>query len=321
METPSHILYADLKAFGHISNRDAAMILLSPTASANGMPIRGRAGTDRTFLSRDIVHARPGRYGTEAFNSFPRSAQQLENLILSHLREAGSGPAQFDRHYRGQAADSMRNAIARFGQDGNLYQNALDRIWAAKQLGDGEKSHLGFMLFVATGCLGDPRVSIGIVDAYSRACYADGLHTMETRIGSERPSTAAAEDDVCLGILRIDNGEARLPVYPLSLEPEGTIIGALAPGAQDVTAVGSDVSARHARIWRSHGTWWLQGLYSTNGTTLVSGDTREVTVVEPPQSQREPGREYGPVRISNSDVLRLGASTEFLVMRIAGEKS
>lgn len=321
MQTPSHILYADLKAFGHISNHDAAMILLSPTPSANGMSIRGRAGTDRTFLSRDIVHARPGRYGTEAFSSFPRSTLQLESLILSHLKEAGSGPAQFGRHYRGQAAASMCDSIASAGQDGNLYQNALNRIWAAEQLSDGEKSRLAFMLFVVTGCLGDPLTSIGIVDAYSQSAYADGLHTMETHIGRECSSAAAPDDGVCLGILRIENGKAMLPIYPLSLEPEGTVIGALAPGAQDVTAVGSDVSARHARIWRSHGTWWLQGLHSTNGTTLVSGDTREVTIVEPPRSQREPGREYGPVRISNSDVLRLGASTEFLVMRIAGEKS
>lgn len=321
METPSHTLYADLKAFGRISNRDAALILLNPQASVNGMSIRSRAGTDRTFLSRDIVHARPGKYGLETYSSLPRATQQLEALILSHLKDEGKGPEAFGQHYRADACRAMRSAISAAGLDGNIYRNALDKILASDDLADAAKSHLAFMLFVTAGCLGDPLSAISIVDAYADKHYSCEISTVETRIGEGYAEAAAApEHDICLGLLRIVNGEAKPPIHPLSTEPGGSVIGALASGAGDVTDVGSDVSRRHARIWREDGIWWVEGLGSTNGTVLVSGDTRRTTVVELPRSKRTSGTETAPVRIAMSDVLRLGSSTEFLVMRIAGAK-
>lgn len=318
METPSHILFADLKTFGHVSNHDAAMILLSPDACTNGVPIRSRAGTDRTFLSREIVHAQPGRYGIAAFNSFPRIAQQLETLIFPRLKDEGKGIQEFGSHYRGAAGRSMSAVISAMGQDSNLYRNALNRIEMAEGITDAAKAHLAFMLFVATGCLGSPRLSIGIVSDYAAQSLSCRISTVETQVGAGYANAVAApQRDVCLGLLRIVDGEARPPIHPLSLDPEGSVIGALATGPSDITDVGYDVSGRHARIWRQDGSWWMQGLGSTNGTTMISGDTHEPVTIEPPQSQRSLDEKPAPVRIANSDLLCLGSSTEFLVMRIA----
>lgn len=186
METPSHTLYADLKSFGRVSHRDAALVLLSPTASSNGMPIRSRAGTDRTFLSRDIVRALPGRYGTDAFGSFPRATRQLESLVLSHLRDEGAGEAAFAEHYLGGATESMARAVEATGRDGDLYRNALARVVRAEGLDADERAHLAFMLFVVTGCLGDPRASVGVVRSYAESS-SRAVHTIESGVGTGYP--------------------------------------------------------------------------------------------------------------------------------------
>lgn len=77
-----------------------------------------------------------------------------------------------------------------------------------------------------------------------------------------------------------------------------------------------DVSRRHLRVWAEDGRWWAQGLGSTNGSTLISGDTRETRVIEPARVDRERGADYPPVEILNSDTLCLGATTQFLVMQM-----
>ena len=52
-------------------------------------------------------------------------------------------------------------------------------------------------------------------------------------------------------------------------------IGALALGDCDITDVDSDVSAEHARIWRSDQDGWLvKDLGSSNGTFVVDGANR-----------------------------------------------
>lgn len=322
METPSSIMYADLKNFGHVSNKEAALALLSPRPMAGGMSMRSRANSDRTFLSRDVVHGEPGRPGPESFDSFPKATISLEASMLARLGNVDIARQQFLHHYLVEASRQMQGALAQWRIDANLYTNALQKISLAPHLPDQSRGRLYFMLFLVTGCCGDPSVAVDVVNEYAVSTYRYGLYTTETSVGPGYADALTAPDaDVYLGLLRIVNGEARLPVQPLSVAPDGTTIGALASGPHDITNVGYDVSRRHLRIYRSGGTWWAQGLGSTNGTRLISGDDREVTVVEPPKSQRQPGRTYGPVRLQNSDTLYLGTTTQFLVMRIAGPES
>ena len=60
MHTPSSYMYSDLRSFGGITNKDAASELLTDrTVCGNGAP-RDRIN-ERTFLSRQIVHATPSQ--------------------------------------------------------------------------------------------------------------------------------------------------------------------------------------------------------------------------------------------------------------------
>ncbi|MGN0071531.1 MAG: FHA domain-containing protein [Atopobiaceae bacterium] len=319
MDLPSYTLYADLKAFGRISNRDAALVLLSPNFHSKELPLRSRAMNDRTFLSRDIVHAEPGKYQAEDFADFTRSTQTIETAILTHLGGGESSYQELHEHYAGPAAEAMRQSLAAAGEDGNLYANALSKIAYADQLSDNAKAQLCLMLFIICGCLGKPASAIAIVQDYARNVLELTIRTTETNIGPDFPKAASStETDVRLGLMRIVNGDAQLPVEELSTDPAGTIIGALATGPRAITNVGFDVSRNHLRIWRENGTWWVKGLGSTNGTTLISGDSRKTYIVEPPRAEREPGKDYGPVELSMSDTLCLGTTTQFMVIRIAG---
>lgn len=106
------------------------------------------------------------------------------------------------------------------------------------------------------------------------------------------------------------------PIYPLSLDPEGTVLGSFAHDRNAITNVGPDVSRRHLRVAFSNGTWLASGLHSTNGTVLV---TRNGTtaVIEKPRSLRTAGDEDKQIPIHDGDLLKLGSSTEFLVLKIS----
>jgi hypothetical protein len=319
MELPSHTLYADLKNFGRISHRDAALILMRPDARYGELTIRGRALSDRTFLSREIVHAKPGQYGRESFQDFPTSVRELWTLLLERHGGGEAGCHALLAHYTGSAAEKMRRAVAETGGDANLYANTIQKLSVEPGLTDERRAQLSLMLFVVTGCLGSPGPAIAIVDDFATEAFSLGLGTIETSVGPGFAHAVAPKPrGVRLGLLRIQDGVAQPPVQTLSVAPEGTVIGALATGPGAITNVDIDVSREHLRIYRREGAWWAQGLGSTNGTTLISGDTRQVSVVEPPRAERKPGHTYGPVRINNSDTLCLGATTRFLVLRIAG---
>jgi len=326
MDTPSSIMYTDLKSFGHIPNRDVALAVLSDKVSYGGMSMRSRAAGNRTFLSRDVVHALPGQIAASQFADLAEASAMLAHTMSQKLSGGANADAtavtpyeQIAQHYGGPAAEAMRSALTAFSIDGTLYINAVEKIANNRYDSAQTRGNLLLMLFVTTGCLADPVAATRIVGNYAGRSLGRGLYTTETSVGKgfAAAEEAAARPDVRLGLLQLSNGAVQGTVLPLSLGPEGTVIGALASGLGDINSVGYDVSRRHLRIWRADdGAWYAQGLNSTNGTTLVTGDTREVVTIEPARSQREPGKEYPPVRISNSDTLCLGVSTKFLVMRV-----
>lgn len=82
-------------------------------------------------------------------------------------------------------------------------------------------------------------------------------------------------------------------------------LGALALGESDITDVDSDVSAEHARIWRSDCDGWLvKDLGSSNGTLVVDGADRAENKVQGDTA----------VSLHAGDELHLGASTVFAVV-------
>lgn len=315
MDTPSSIMYADLKAFGRISNRDAAWLLLSPDARSGGIPVRARINNDRTFLSREVVHVRPANAQPAWFGDIAQASLTIAGRIADTLNEANPQQA-IANHYHGPAAREMAETLAACGLDATLYNNALAKIAQASLANEHDRAALFLMLFVAAGCLADPSAAISIVEDYAAKKLASGLYTTETSVGPGYAESQRATPSTRLGLLRIVGGMAKPPLRPLSCDPEGTVIGALAAGPNDISDVGRDVSRRHLRIWREQGHWYAQGLESTNGTAVVAGDTRITRVVEPPRRTRIPGTAYPPVEILASDLLCLGETTQFLVMQV-----
>lgn len=315
MDTPCSVMFADLKSFGRISNQEAARRLLNPDYLYNGKPLADRTA-DRTLLSRKVVHATPGetprrRYGDLASASLTLSAR---------LREANGGGEQaqelLGHHYLGPAARAMRKALRDCGVDDSAYANALQRISAMELPNERERASLYLMLFVATGCLGNPGEAAAVVGDFVSEKLTSALHTVETDVGPGFASHATPRADTVLGLLRLVDGSVREPLHKLATSPEGTVIGSLPNDANGISDVDGDVSRRHLRIWREEGRWYAQGLGSTNGTVLLSGSTREASVVEPPRSRRARGATYPPVELLTSDILCLGATTRFLVMSV-----
>ncbi len=311
-DTPSSILYQDLKSFGGISNKEAARILLSGRISVGGRAPRDRVD-ERTFLSREVVHAQPGQVNPGIFADLAGASQTLLGRMLAN--GAGPGRDGILAHYLGPAAAQMQGALAQFGLDSLLYGNEAQRLGRVRLRNESDRSTLALMLFVAAGCLADPAAAVATVEKFAQRFLAMDIGTVETSMGTQVMPDESGP--LALGLLRIVNGAARPPIYPLS--PAGSTIGSLASGPNAITDVDVDVSRQHLRIWRDGSRWVCQGLGSTNGTMLISGADKSAQVVEPPRSGRSKGT-YPPVALERGDILCLGRTTRFLVMALQGAK-
>lgn len=308
-------MYSDLREFGCITNRDAARILLSPSARYGGMPLVDRI-PDRPFLSSKVVHVGPGALAASCFQDFGVSSQTLHSRIAKALG-GDDARKRICAHYSGPAAQRMCSALAACGLDANIYRNTMGRIAAARLASESDRGVLYLHLFIACGCLGDPAAAALSTERFVSGKLSATLSTQSTSDFGDGIHDAGTNDPKRIGLLRIVDGAAKPPLHAVSVAPEGSVIGSLATGADDVTDVDPSVSRRHLRVWREDGAWWAGGLGSTNGSYLVSGETREKVPIEPPKSQRSDGEKWPPVQISNSDMLCLGAATRFLVMTLA----
>lgn len=314
MHTPSSYMYSDLRSFGGITNKEAASELLTEqTLCGNDAP-RDRIN-ERTFLSRQIVHATPSQVHPEFFGDFHQSAQTITSKIISNLAK----PCAYHEvveHYGGQAAKDMGALLRHYSLDGNLYANAIRRINASPMSEISDKAVLLVMMFLTTGCLADPEIAAKTTRSFMEKKLSFTFSTLQPALAHPDHATKCSDKPTKLGLIRIDNDVACSPIYPLSTSKEGTIIGLLATGAQNINDVDIDVSRKHLRIFEDESTWYAQGLGSTNGTTLISGADKSITVIE---SQGSANKQYPPpVKIDHGDTLCLGKTTRFLVLKIAG---
>ena len=305
-DTPSSVLYADLRAFGGVSNRDAASVLLSDSVVIGGKTPRSRVDS-RTYLSREVVHVTPDRVNPGVFTDFYVSTQTLFGRLLS--RHSGE---EIVEHYVGLPAHNMSAVLLAYGQDAQVYNNEVARLRTARLQREQDRPLLLFMLFCIVGCLADVRRATQLVEEFAQRKLTLDLATI-TNATSLTSVTGSSPSTPLLGLLRIVGGVAQPPIYPLM--PEGSVIGAHAVGPGAITNVGSDVSRLHARVWREGDRWLCAGLSSTNGTSLVSGIDGSVVYVEPPRSQRVPGATYPAQELHEGDMLYLGRTT-FMVLRI-----
>ena len=81
------------------------------------------------------------------------------------------------------------------------------------------------------------------------------------------------EQAQALGLLRMVGGLVSGGLHWVQPLSDGVEIGALALGPDDINDVEPDVSGHHLRIWCNEaGRWCVQGLGSSNGTVLISGE-------------------------------------------------
>ena len=314
MHTPSSYMYSDLRSFGGITNKEAASELLTEqTLCGNDAP-RDRIN-ERTFLSRQIVHATPSQVHPEFFGDFHQSAQTITSRIVSNLAKPCAYPEVIE-HYGGAAARDMGALLRHYSLDGNLYTNAIRRINASTMSEISDKAVLLVMMFLITGCLANPEVAAKTTRSFMEKKLSFTFSTLKPARAHPDRVVKCADKPTRLGLIRIDNEVACSPIYPLSTSEEGTIIGLLATGSQNINDVDIDVSRKHLRIFEDGSAWYALGLGSTNGTTLISGADKSITVVEPRDSA---DKQYPPVKISHGDTLCLGETTKFLVLKIAGQ--
>ncbi len=309
MDTPTSLMYSDLRGFSGLTSRALAELIVSPHARIGGKPVVPRLG-EKTFLSRHVVHA--VRDELPAHGDLPLAAQ----LICTRMvKKHGEGSiALVAQRYRGEAARAMGLALAGVGADPNVYANAIARIQQTRGLGTDDRASLLVLLFISAGATWDAGEAARITLGFMENTLGTADTTPAPQVVEPRHGADARREADGLALLRIEGGCAKPPLHVLSREEAGTVIGFM-PGPDDacaITDVGCDVSRRHARIRLVDGRWLLEDLGSTNGTRLLPGTApggargRSAVPIEP-------GR---LVEITNADQVVLGASTRFLVIRV-----
>lgn len=213
----------------------------------------------------------------------------------------------------------MAKSLGHWGLDGSILRNIFDRIAVIPGLKQSDRRLLELLALTVCGCLADPNAAASEVKDFAITQLSQTFGTLETAevVQARGTNRKVNEPPAKLGLLRLaKDGSALPPIYPLSLDPEGTVLGSFAHDQNAITNVGPDVSRRHLRVAFSNDTWLASGLHSTNGTVLVtrSGAT---TVIEKPRSLRTAGDEDKQIPIHDGDLLKLGSSTQYLVLKIS----
>ena len=314
---PSYVMFSDLRRFGRMSHYDAARVLLSDTA-AEGEQVSPRARVeDRTYLSRQIVNAAPGQIPPSYFGDFYRAAQVILPRLLAQHGNDAAGREAVQQHYSDDACSLMQDSLSSCGIDANIYANLVRRVMGRDDLAQNQRLTLLVMLFLIMGCLSDPAAAVARIDDFMEQNLIFRTNTEETTF-LPRGEPGHREDAAThMGLIRIfPDSSVRDVVYPLRGGDGGTVIGALSCDPGSITDVDADVSARHLRITSSGGVWYATGLGATNGTVVMRPGSDEPIVVELPRARRE-DRSARPQRIRQGDMLCLGSTTRFLVVRLA----
>ncbi|MBR3327592.1 MAG: FHA domain-containing protein [Atopobiaceae bacterium] len=310
--SPSSVMYAQLKEFG-ISNRDAARLLLNTSLTFDGRMLGSRID-DSSQLSRRIVHTAPEELPQSLFNNFAEACTVIERRILQRLA-ASALSSDMDRARRElqtilevECVPQMTLALRSFGMDSSLYNDVVIYIQNLRLAREEDRTFLHLLLFVVTGCVGNPRISSRIVTDYATDVLGAEYHTAPTQFGMGQKT--ALPSATRIGLVRVTGGFVPAGSRMHVLNPDGTCIGLLPSGDHIIADVDADVSRNHAYIWQDGEHWYLRDLGSTNGTRLVSGGDG---------SERAVGRsvEEAP-ELFASDIICLGATTRFMVMPVFG---
>lgn len=316
-ETPSSVMFAVAKEFGKVSNKQLARLVLNTDRRFGDDKTLLSRIEEKTFLSREIVHSRPGAIPRSWLSDLGSAAQSLRSKMAAKLG-AGADEKIVDE-LCGPSAERMAQALASYGEDDRLYGNMVSWLMAAELEDLSARASALVMLFVASGCLGDVHEAVRLTQRFVSHKLGHQLLTEVALEGDAAATEGKKGAGFRLALCRQVDGHLRMPSYPVSMDPEGTEIGLLPTSHDAITDVDSRVSRSHLRVFTDGNAWFVQGLGSTNGTTLVRAETGEEVVVEPPARAREAGAEPEPVPVYPGDFLVLAGTTRFLVMGISTE--
>lgn len=300
--TPCGAMFDILKRSAHISHLDLCEMVLSSRPLSEGRSPVSRA-KDRSWVSRYIVHAPVGTLQERYFCDYGIAATR----ILSRLRSARvnrMSETEVIDMICGPDGEPLERALAACHQDVNLYRNALQRLSNAEGMGLYERAESVVALFVAAGCSANVRLAVTYALDYAHTACGGGTST-PLHVAAAGLREGAEEGASPLGLMPVSGGYVTGDPHWVEPTEDGIELGALCVGDGDITDVGADVSARHARLWcDEQGCWWVMDLGSTNGTSVESGATGEVSELAPNVA----------ARLEAGDLLRLGGTTTFAVM-------
>ena len=271
-------------------------------------------GYDELYVGLETAYAPAVKLINKGFTV----EEAYENI--GKLKEAGmkySALLMLGIGGKGHSKESVEATAAllnKYSLDGNLYANGVHRINVSPMAETHDKAVLLVMMFVVAGCLASPELAIETTRSFMKKKTPLTFSTLQPTMMDPNTLLGHPDKQTKLGLIRISNDTVCSSIYPLSTSKEGTTIGLLATGKQNINDVDVDVSRKHLRIFRDGDAWYAQGLGSTNGTILISGADKSIRVIEPPKSTNE---KLPPVEIDNGDTLCLGKTTQFLVLKIA----
>ena len=315
-QTPTEFLFEELRSQARLSNRDAALLLLSDKPIYSGRSPRDRIG-ERTFLSREVVHAQPSRINPAIYADFMQSSQTITSRIASNYGWGDEAYRQIVERFAGASGSRMVMLLNAYGLEGRIYANATMRVRSMQLASEGDRAVMVMLAFVAVGCLADPRAASDLVDRFAREKLAREIRTVVSDVQPRVQQTLFDNAPNQLGLVRVINGAVRPPIYPLSQGAQGTVVGSLPTERSCITDVEVDVSRQHLIVWYQYQQWWCQGMGSTNGTFIVRGDTDDIVVVEYPRSAQGRVSESKPIALRAGDTLCLGGQTRFRVVQMS----
>lgn len=300
--TPCGAMFAMFKRKGGMSNREVAGLVLSARPLSDGKSPVSRI-SDRTWVSRFIVHAPTGSLQERYFRDYGSAAQRLfDRIRSSHRRLSNQQVIDF---VLDEQEHLMEQALEAQHQSAVLYRNAMERIATLPGNSPGERAEMLMVLLVATGCSGQVRAAVAYTMDYARKMFDARPSTPPSVEWDAQAGASASEAPHAMGLLRLKDTLVTGGPYWIEPAGKGAQVGALATGEHDVTDVEDDVSGLHLHIWHDAECGWLvEDLDSTNGTQLVDGADGTVQRLAP----------NAPEPLHPGDEIRLGAATAFALI-------
>lgn len=202
--TPCGVMFDVFKRSCGIKHNELAEMVLSSRPLSDGRSPKSRT-SDRSWVSRFIVHAPAGSLQDRYFADYGRAATR----VMSRLRTRGSkvfDPQQILDVVCGDAGWAMDATLAACHQDAHLYRNMLDRINLSSGTTVGERAEAALVLFVAVGCSGNVGKAVAYTADYVRSMH---VNLISTPVMSEVETSDLSPSEVwgsCLGLIRVRDG-------------------------------------------------------------------------------------------------------------------